>query len=219
MPAPCASMASSKMLAATAGLLVVDEAHCISDWGHDFRPDYRRIRTLLGDLPSGTPVLATTATANGRVVTDVAEQLATGGDETLVLRPQSRFFSDPVTTTSESAIATEWDGQLYTVLGQPDGQGRWQLRLWWKPFVTLIWFGGVLIASGEAVPLSVMGNLSATQAETLDERGISDIDALAATSLDDLVDFLDVSLDEAEGILESARSVIASRDAAPSAVG
>jgi ATP-dependent DNA helicase RecQ len=73
-------------LAATAGLLVVDEAHCISDWGHDFRPDYRRIRTLLGDLPPGTPVLATTATANGRVVTDVAEQLATGGGETLVLR-------------------------------------------------------------------------------------------------------------------------------------
>ena len=73
-------------LAATAGLLVVDEAHCISDWGHDFRPDYRRIRTLLSDLPPGTPVLATTATANGRVVTDVAEQLATGGGETLVLR-------------------------------------------------------------------------------------------------------------------------------------
>ncbi|WP_298805431.1 DEAD/DEAH box helicase [uncultured Pseudokineococcus sp.] len=58
------------------GLLVVDEAHCISDWGHDFRPDYRRIRDLLGRLPSGTPVLATTATANERVVADVAEQLS-----------------------------------------------------------------------------------------------------------------------------------------------
>src|SRR6185436_16506895 len=54
-------------LAATCGLLVVDEAHCISDWGHDFRPDYRRIRTLLADLPAGIPVLATTATANARV--------------------------------------------------------------------------------------------------------------------------------------------------------
>ncbi len=73
-------------LAASAGLLVVDEAHCISDWGHDFRPDYRRIRTLLTELPPGTPVLATTATANARVVADVAEQLATGGGETLVLR-------------------------------------------------------------------------------------------------------------------------------------
>jgi ATP-dependent DNA helicase RecQ len=63
-------------LAADAGLVVVDEAHCISDWGHDFRPDYRRIRTLLADLPPGIPVLATTATANARVTADVAEQLA-----------------------------------------------------------------------------------------------------------------------------------------------
>src|SRR3954469_18520365 len=61
------------------GLLVVDEAHCVSDWGHDFRPDYRRIRDLLGSLPPGTPVLATTATANERVVADVAEQLGAGG--------------------------------------------------------------------------------------------------------------------------------------------
>ncbi|MEU6646522.1 RecQ family ATP-dependent DNA helicase [Saccharomonospora sp. NPDC046836] len=74
-------------LAASAGLLVVDEAHCISDWGHDFRPDYRRLRTLLGELPDGVPVLATTATANDRVVTDVAEQLGIGNrSDTLVLR-------------------------------------------------------------------------------------------------------------------------------------
>lgn len=65
-------------LAATTGLLVVDEAHCVSDWGHDFRPDYRRIRDLLTTLPPGTPVLATTATANARVIADVAEQLAAG---------------------------------------------------------------------------------------------------------------------------------------------
>ncbi|QYJ03449.1 DEAD/DEAH box helicase [Nocardioides panacisoli] len=70
-------------LAATCGLLVIDEAHCISDWGHDFRPDYRRIRTLLGELPDGIPVLATTATANERVTEDVAEQM---GAETLVQR-------------------------------------------------------------------------------------------------------------------------------------
>ncbi|MDO4239997.1 RecQ family ATP-dependent DNA helicase [Micrococcus sp.] len=61
------------------GMLVVDEAHCISDWGHDFRPDYRRIRDLIGRLPSSgphaVPVLATTATANARVVQDVVEQL------------------------------------------------------------------------------------------------------------------------------------------------
>ncbi|MBB2902652.1 ATP-dependent DNA helicase RecQ [Kineococcus radiotolerans] len=70
-------------LAATTGLLVVDEAHCVSDWGHDFRPDYRRIRTLLADLPDGIPVLATTATANERVTADVAEQLSVTGTRTL----------------------------------------------------------------------------------------------------------------------------------------
>ncbi|MET0237816.1 MAG: RecQ family ATP-dependent DNA helicase [Kibdelosporangium sp.] len=75
-------------LTASAGMLVVDEAHCISDWGHDFRPDYRRLRTLLTELPSGVPVLATTATANDRVVRDVAQQLGLGPSamDTLVLR-------------------------------------------------------------------------------------------------------------------------------------
>jgi len=78
-------------LVARCGLVVVDEAHCVSDWGHDFRPDYRRIRDLLGTLPGGTPVLATTATANERVVADVAEQLGTGGvGVTTVRGPLSR---------------------------------------------------------------------------------------------------------------------------------
>jgi ATP-dependent DNA helicase RecQ len=60
------------------GLLVVDEAHCISDWGHDFRPDYRRIGDMLDRLPEGVGVLCTTATANDRVVADVSEQLLAG---------------------------------------------------------------------------------------------------------------------------------------------
>ena len=56
-------------------MFVVDEAHCISDWGHDFRPDYRRIVSVLQSLPSSIPVLATTATANSRVIADISEQL------------------------------------------------------------------------------------------------------------------------------------------------
>ena len=60
------------------GLLVIDEAHCISDWGHDFRPDYRRISDLIEQLPGSVPVLATTATANSRVVHDIEEQLGAG---------------------------------------------------------------------------------------------------------------------------------------------
>ena len=65
------------------GMLVVDEAHCISDWGSDFRPDYRRIKDVLAGLPEATPVLATTATANDRVTADIAAQL---GTDTLTLR-------------------------------------------------------------------------------------------------------------------------------------
>lgn len=63
------------------------------------------------------------------------------------LRPQARVFPSPYTETSEVALATSWNGQLYAVLGQQRGDA-WQLRLWWKPFVTFIWYGGILIALG-----------------------------------------------------------------------
>ena len=72
-------------LAGRLGLLVIDEAHAVSDWGHDFRPDYRRVSDVLQRLNPTTPVLATTATANQRVTDDVAQQL---GAATLVLRGQ-----------------------------------------------------------------------------------------------------------------------------------
>ncbi len=75
----------------------------------------------------------------------------------ILLRPQRRFYASPPTDTAEAAIKTRWNGQLYAVLGEQDAQGRWQLRLWWKPFVTLIWFGGGLIALGGA--LSLFGRL------------------------------------------------------------
>ena len=69
------------------------------------------------------------------------------------LFPQQRFFANPPTNTNEAAIATELDGQLYTVIGQGDGEGRWQIRAWWKPFVTLIWAGGAMIALGGLLSL------------------------------------------------------------------
>ena len=82
-----------------------------------------------------------------------AELRATRGSAVVTLKPQTRYFSDPPTETNESAIQTFWNGQLYTVVGKPDASGTWQLRLWWKPFVTLIWAGGALIALGGALAL------------------------------------------------------------------
>ncbi|BDZ64210.1 hypothetical protein GCM10025877_11480 [Agromyces mangrovi Wang et al. 2018] len=84
------------------GMLVVDEAHCISDWGHDFRPDYRRLAELIAQLPDDVPVLATTATANSRVVTDVAEQLehAADGRSVEVVTIRGRWRGHPCASGS-----------------------------------------------------------------------------------------------------------------------
>jgi len=75
------------------------------------------------------------------------------GDETVILDPQARNFWAPPQATSEAALHTTWDGQLYAVIGDtagkaPDGTQRWQIRVWWKPFVTFIWYGGLLIGLG-----------------------------------------------------------------------
>ncbi|MBO9517159.1 MAG: heme lyase CcmF/NrfE family subunit [Porphyrobacter sp.] len=74
------------------------------------------------------------------------------------IKPQARSFWTPPQQTSESALLTRWNGQLYAVIGGEAEGGRWQLRLWWKPFVTWIWYGGVLIALGGF--LALVGRLS-----------------------------------------------------------
>ena len=76
-----------------------------------------------------------------------------GGHVIGVAKPQARFFFDPPTPTTESVQLTRWNGQLYLVLGEALDDGRWQLRIWWKPFVTLIWIGGGMIALGGALAL------------------------------------------------------------------
>jgi cytochrome c-type biogenesis protein CcmF len=83
------------------------------------------------------------------------EMVARNGSKAFVLRPQSRQFFKPEMQTSEAALLTRWNGQLYAVIAQPDqqGDGRWQVRLWWKPFVTFIWYGGLLIALGGVIAL------------------------------------------------------------------
>ena len=84
-----------------------------------------------------------------------------GGGSPMLMKPQARMFNSPVTETTEADIATLPAGQLYTVLGREDDQGRWQLRLWWKPFVTFIWLGGAMVALGGF--LSLIGRLGREQ--------------------------------------------------------
>ena len=75
------------------------------------------------------------------------------GGEPIPLGPEARTFWAPVQETTESVLATRWNGQLYAVIGNQAEDGRWQLRLWWKPWVTLIWYGGLLVALGGVLAL------------------------------------------------------------------
>ena len=75
------------------------------------------------------------------------------GGAPVEIRPQARSFWAPPQQTTESALVTRWNGQLYAVLGDEGADGRWQLRLWWKPFVPMIWWGGLLLALGGLLAL------------------------------------------------------------------
>ena len=112
------------------------------------RPGERmNVGPWLVQLDSVTP-------AAGPNWTAIEAQLnASRGGGAIKLEPQTRYFSDPPTETNEAAIRTFWNGQLYTVIGRADPSGGWQLRLWWKPFVTLIWLGGGLIGLGGLLAL------------------------------------------------------------------
>ncbi len=89
--------------------------------------------------------------------------------------PQSRNFWAPPQETTESALVTRWNGQLYAVVGREAGPGRWQLRLWWKPFVPFIWYGGVLVALGGV--LALIGRVAAD----LKRRNVKSRSALRRT--------------------------------------
>jgi cytochrome c-type biogenesis protein CcmF len=88
-----------------------------------------------------------------------AEMIVRRGDASpIMMHPQSRTFTDPPMETSESAIKTSWNGQLYLVVAAQTEADRWPVRMWWKPFVTFIWLGGAMIAFGGA--LSLLGRVN-----------------------------------------------------------
>ncbi|NLU84034.1 RecQ family ATP-dependent DNA helicase [Rhodococcus sp. HNM0569] len=166
-------------LASGAGMVVVDEAHCVSDWGHDFRPDYRRIRTLLADLGDDVPVLATTATANDRVVADVSAQLGVGSDDsrTVVLRGglERESLHLSVVRIPDPAARTAWLAQH---LGELPGSGI----VYTLTVSAAEDLADLLSASGHRVA-AYTGRTDTAERETL-ERALLDneVKALVATS-------------------------------------
>ena len=164
-------------LAGRLGLLVIDEAHAVSDWGHDFRPDYRRVSDVLQKLNPDTPVLATTATANERVTVDVAHQL---GESTLVLRGALARASLELSVVDHLSPLERYawvvdhlplldgSGIVYT-LTVADAQ-----RL----------AGAIQAAHGPAVPVAAYtGGLDPAERERLEDAlGANNVKALVATS-------------------------------------
>ena len=88
----------------------------------------------------------------------------------------------PPQATSESALLTRWDGQLYAVIGNQAEDGRWQIRVWWKPFVTFIWYGGILIALGGVLAIAgrVRVDLKRRKAAAKGAVRRADLEALGA---------------------------------------
>lgn len=114
-------------------------------------------KTVVGDWIVSLDSVTPTAGPNWTALE--AKLSVTNGGAVHILKPQARTFTDPVQETTESALETRWNGQLYAVLGDATEDGRWQLRLWWKPFVTMIWYGGLLIALGGV--LAMLGHILA----------------------------------------------------------
>ena len=118
-------------------------------------------------LEAVTPVAGPNWTA---MQADLSARYADSG--AVALHPQSRNFWSPPQQTTESALSTRWNGQLYAVLGTQAEGGRWQLRLWWKPFVTFIWYGGLLVALGGV--LAIVGRLRGDLTRRIAQRKIDE---------------------------------------------
>jgi ATP-dependent DNA helicase RecQ len=166
------------LFAERVGLLVVDEAHCISDWGHDFRPDYRRIADMLERLPEGVLLLCTTATANDRVVTDVEEQLSVGRAAAL------RTYRGPLGRTSLRFEVVDLPGQAdrlaWLVQHLPELPGSGIVYTLTKRDADLVaeWL------SGHGIAAEAYSGDSATEARVeVEERLLrNDLKAVVATS-------------------------------------
>jgi ATP-dependent DNA helicase RecQ len=162
------------LFAERVGLLVIDEAHCISDWGHDFRPDYRRLEEMLARLPEGVAVLCTTATANDRVVADVEEQL----------RTKARTYRGPLGRSSLRLEVVDLPGQadrlawLATHLPQLPGSGIVYTLTKRDAELVAAWLNGRGIAAE-----AYSGEVESERRIEVEERLLrNDVKAVVATS-------------------------------------
>ena len=134
-----------------------------------------RIGDFAVTLESVTPVAGPNWTA-------IEARLAVreSGGVPVILTPQARSFWSPQQSTSESALLTRWNGQLYAVIGNQAEDGRWQLRIWWKPFVTFIWYGGILVALGGVLAIAgrVRVDVRRRLASTKGDRRRADVETL-----------------------------------------
>ena len=161
-------------LLATAGLVVIDEAHCISDWGFDFRPDYQRLAKSLVGVAAGTPVLATTATANTRVTIDVARQL---GDDTVTFRGSLARSSLRLSVVPHLSSIERY-AWVADAIGGIDGSGI----IYTLTIAETERLSGFLASCGfEVAPYS--GALEANERERVEERlRRNELKAVVATS-------------------------------------
>lgn len=130
-------------------------------------------------LESVTPVAGPNWTA-----IEARLAVSRAGGEPVILTPQARSFWSPAQSTSESALLTRWDGQLYAVIGNQAADGRWQIRIWWKPFVTFIWYGGLLIGLGGLLAIAgrVQVDVKRRRAAAIGDDRRADIEALGAAA-------------------------------------
>ena len=130
-------------------------------------------------LESVTPVAGPNWTA-----IEARLAVSRAGGEPVILTPQARSFWSPAQSTSESALLTRWDGQLYAVIGNQAADGRWQIRIWWKPFVTFIWYGGLLIGLGGLLAIAgrVQVDVRRRRAAARGDDRRADIEALGAAA-------------------------------------
>ena len=143
------------------------------------RPTWEQIGDFAVTLESVSPVAGPNWTA-----IEAGLAVRHDGGEPVFLTPQARNFWSPPQSTSESALLTKWNGQLYAVIGNQAEDGRWQIRMWWKPFVTFIWYGGILIALGGVLAIAgrVRVDVKRRSATSKGAQRRADLEALGSSA-------------------------------------